>query len=168
MSDRFVAVAVMGVAGSGKTTVGRALANAMGWCFHDGDSLHPASNIAKMSRGEPLTDQDRAPWIASIAELVDRHRRSGRSVVIAYSALKKAYRTALTNHASDVTFVYLRGAPQLLEERLRNRNGHFMGPEMLASQLADLEEPTDAIIVDVSRTVDAIVTGLIGRCDTAG
>ncbi len=150
-------IVVMGVAGSGKTTVGRALAAALGWSFRDADEFHSPANRAKMSAGHPLNDADRAPWLAAIrAHIVEKLAR-GESAVVTCSALKEKYRTALNPDPAQVRFVYLKGDPALLEQRIAGREHHFMKPEMLASQLATLEPPSDAVTVDIAQPPDRIV-----------
>jgi gluconokinase len=147
---------VMGVSGSGKTTVGVKLAAALHCAFLEGDELHPQANIDKMSHGIPLTDADRAPWLAAIhAHMLDAFH-AGRSLVVACSALEADYRTLLGS-AVPVTWVYLKGSPALIRSRIEHRKGHFMKADMLASQFAALEEPTDAIVVDVAMAPEAIV-----------
>jgi gluconokinase len=133
-------VIVMGVSGSGKTTVGAQMAEQLGWDFAEGDSFHPPENVAKMSSGIPLTDADRWPWLALLAEWIDRHLDAGESGVVTCSALKRSYRDVLRKgHESAVLFLHLAGTREQLQERLENRRGHFMPPGLLSSQLADLE-----------------------------
>ena len=146
----------MGVAGAGKTTVGRELAQATGWEFHDADEYHSPENIAKMHRGEPLTDDDRRPWLATLSALIATIVREGRHAVLACSALKQSYRDVLV--APDVPkgavrFTYLDVPPAELRRRLTERTHHFAPPELLASQLATLEQPRDAVWVDGTRSV---------------
>lgn len=150
-------VVVMGPSGAGKTTVGRRLADALGWAFHDGDDLHPAANVEKMARGESLTDADRAGWLAILRALIDDLGRRAESAVLACSALRASYRDVLAHGRDDVRFVYLRVPPEELRRRLEVRRGHFMKAGMLPSQLATLEEPGDAITLDGSRDPDALV-----------
>jgi gluconokinase len=155
---------VMGVAGSGKTTIAQALATRLGWHFEDGDEFHPASNVAKMRSGHPLTDEDRWPWLRAIAEEVDRTREAGGHVVVACSALKRVYRDILIGKRSGVRLIYLKGSRDLILQRLRARRGHFMPPELLDSQFATLEEPgpdEDAVVVDVAPAVDTIVDDIV-------
>lgn len=147
----------MGVAGSGKSTVGRLLAERLGWPFVDGDDLHPAENVEKMRRGIPLTDADRLPWLERLRELVSRSERA----VVACSALKESYRRTLEGGDPRVRFVYLRADPALLASRLEKRTGHFFARTLLDSQLAALEEPEDAIVVDASQPAEAAVQAIL-------
>lgn len=155
----------MGVSGTGKSTIGRALAEKLDMPFVEGDDLHPESNVAKMAAGIPLTDADRAPWLDRIAAELDR------PVVITCSALKRAYRDRLRRAAPDLVLVYLHGAPDLLASRMAQRDGHFMPTALLESQLSTLEEPAadeDAIPVDVMLRPDEIVELVIGRLRQRG
>jgi gluconokinase len=145
----------MGPAGSGKTTVGELLATQLGWEFADGDSFHSPANIEKMKRGIPLGDGDRIPWLNSIREAMEKWDPQGRNVVLACSALKRDYRLRLHIN-SNVKLVYLKGTYELLRERLHARKGHYAGEQLLASQLADLEEPTDAVTVNIAHTPEEI------------
>ena len=158
-------VLLMGPAGSGKTTVGILLANQLGWEFADADDFHSPANKEKMSRGVGLTDEDRVPWLQSIREAMDRWVAERRNVVLACSALKRSYREQLGVHrgAKDIQLVYLKGSYDLLLERLRARKGHYATEGLLASQLADLEEPAEAITVDVSRSPEQIVVEIRKR-----
>ncbi|HEY2642556.1 MAG TPA: gluconokinase [Galbitalea sp.] len=154
------ALIVMGVSGSGKSTVGQTLAQRLGWRFEDGDKFHPASNVAKMHAGIPLTDEDRRPWLKAIADEIDRSCQAGEPVVIACSALKRAYRDVLVHGRQDVRIIYLRGDQALIARRLAQRKDHFMPPALLASQFQTLEPPGDdeaAIAVSIDAPVDAIV-----------
>lgn len=146
-------VLVMGVSGAGKTTVGARLAAQLGWVFLEGDDLHPAANIAKMTAGVPLTDADRAPWLAAIGEAIDDWAALGTSGVLAASVLKRAYRDGLRAARPQIELVYLNGGRALLASRLAGRKGHFMPPRLLDSQLATLEPPAadeHAITVEIS------------------
>jgi gluconokinase len=147
---------MMGVTGSGKTTVGKLLADEFGWQFVDADDFHPPANVEKMRSGIPLTDEDRRPWLAQLRSQIQLWITQHRNVVLACSALKKSYREDL-QAGPDVRFVYLKGSAELIGERLRARHGHFAGTQILAGQFADLEEPTDAVTVDISATPDQIV-----------
>lgn len=147
----------MGVSGSGKTTVGLALAERLGWRFFDADAYHPPENIDKMAAGKPLNDADRQPWLETLRDLIRDRLAEGRSLVLACSALKQRYRDILQDtDAGNVTFVYLRGDFEIIEQRMQQRE-HFMRPELLQSQFDALEAPTDAIGVDIDRPVDDIV-----------
>ena len=149
-------VIVMGVVGSGKTTVGRLLAQRLGWEFADADDFHPALNIEKIRNGIPLGDEDRQPWLDRLREAILDWIARGRNVVLACSALKRAYRKTL-DAGPEVRFVYLKGSATLIAERLRSRQGHFAGEQILASQLSDLEEPEGALTVDIAATPEQIV-----------
>ena len=155
-------VVLMGVSGSGKTTVGRMLASAMDCAFLEGDSLHSAANVEKMSHGIPLTDADRGPWLAAIhSRLLDAYRRR-QSVVVGCSALKRSYRTVLAD-GTPITWVYLKGSAALIRSRLQHRTGHYMKADMLASQVEALEEPSDALIVDVLQPPGTIVEQILAE-----
>jgi gluconokinase len=155
-------VVVMGVTGAGKTTVGQRLATALGAEFVDADDYHPPRNVAKMRAGTPLTDTDRQPWLERLNALLRERAARGASVVLACSALKAAYRATLLAEMPAARLVYLRGGREQLAARLAARQGHYMDPGLLDSQLATLEEPTDAIVAEVAGTPEAIVAA-IGR-----
>ena len=150
-------IIVMGVAGSGKTTVGEKLAAALGWSFRDADDFHPPENVAKMSAGLPLNDHDRAPWLAAIRAHIDACLARGEGSVVTCSALKAAYRRVLVADPARVKLVHLTGDFALLAARIGSRQGHFMKPAMLHSQLAALEPPPDALAVDITPPPDEIV-----------
>jgi len=150
-------IVVMGVSGVGKTTVGMLLARALGAEFAEGDSYHPPANVEKMRNGAPLDDEDRWPWLQILAAELDTWLAEGRDVVLACSALKRAYRDLLAYGRPEVRFVYLKGEAALLRARLDQRRGHYMPPTLLASQLAALEEPDDALTIDVSGPPEVIV-----------
>lgn len=164
--DKISAIIVMGVSGSGKTTIAEALAIKLGFACEDGDTYHPASNVAKMHSGIPLTDEDRWPWLHAIAQAIDRKAEAGTPVVIACSALKRAYREILVHGRDDVRIVYLKGSRDLIAKRLALRTDHFMPASLLDSQFATIEEPLPTehiIIVDIDGTVDEIVTQIIDK-----
>ena len=144
------AIVVMGVSGCGKSTVGALLAERLGWAFEDGDAFHPPENVAKMSAGTPLTDEDRWPWLRAIAARIARARSEGRGVVIACSALKRAYRDVLRDGQADIRFLHLTGEPALIMARQAARTGHYMPASLIASQFAALEPPeTEADVIDL-------------------
>lgn len=157
MAQSTMIAIVMGVAGAGKSTIGKMLAASLGWDFHDADDLHSDAHRLKMSRGIALTDEDRGPWLRTIRKLVEDHLATGRSAVIACSALKQAYRKEIVIDPQAVRVVYLRGSEELIRERLRSRAGHFMNPALIQSQFETLEEPDDAIVVDIAMAPEAIV-----------
>ncbi|OJT25191.1 gluconate kinase [Archangium sp. Cb G35] len=154
-------IIVMGVSGSGKTTVGLRLAAALGCRFRDADDFHPPGNIAKMSAGIALTDEDRAPWLTVLRELVENTLEEGGALVLACSALKRAYRERLTVDAARQRWVYLRVPPELLAERLKARRGHYMPAVLLGSQLAALEVPEDALVVEATAAPDTLVATIL-------
>jgi gluconokinase len=158
------ALIVMGVSGAGKSTIAEALARRLHWRYEDGDTFHPASNVAKMKAGHPLSDEDRWPWLQAIADEIDRLGRVGERAVIACSALKRAYRDVLVHGRRDVRIVFLSGTQPLVASRLASRKGHFMPPDLLASQFRTLEQPGDdehPITVSIEATVDAIVDNIV-------
>jgi len=146
----------MGPAGSGKTTVGELLASQLGWEFADGDNFHSPANIEKMAHGVPLDDHDRIPWLNAIREAMEQWNAQRHNVVLACSALKKSYRERLQIN-SGVKVVYLKGTYDLLRKRLHSRKGHYATEQLLTSQFADLEEPADAITIDVAHSPEEIV-----------
>jgi len=153
-------VILMGVSGAGKTTVGRMLASELGWNFRDGDDLHPAANRDKMNSGVALNDADRRPWLAAIRAMIDEYLAREQSAVVACSALKRSYREMLAADPARVRFVWLDGSRELIASRIAARRGHFMPPELLASQFADLEAPADAIRIDVALPPAEIVAAI--------
>lgn len=162
------ALIVMGVSGSGKSTIAETLAERIGWRCEDGDRFHPASNIAKMSAGQPLTDEDRWPWLKAIADEIDRLLMKGERVVVACSALKRAYRNVLVHGQDDIRIVFLDGTQELIAGRLAARRGHFMPPGLLDSQFKTLERPTAderPIVVSIDATVDAVVDDIVSQLE---
>lgn len=151
-------ILIMGIAGAGKTTVGRELAAALGWRFCDGDEFHSPEHIEQLRRGTPLTDEDRRPWLAKIRRAIGAWVERREPVVFACSLLKAAYRVSVLDGYSDqVRIVYLKAGRSLLQQRLSQRTGHFMGEALLASQWGILEEPTDAVVVDAAEPTDILV-----------
>ena len=152
-------VIVFGVSGAAKTTIGKLLAEQLGWRFYEGDDFHPRANIEKMRSGRPLTDEDRWPWLERLREQITRSIAAKENAVLACSALKRAYRDRL-RVSDDVKFVFLRGDYALVAEQLRQRRGHFMNPELLRSQFADLEQPEpdeDVLTSELGRTPQELV-----------
>jgi gluconokinase len=163
------ALIVMGVSGSGKSTIATALAERLGWTCEDGDKFHPASNVAKMSAGHPLTDEDRWPWLRAIADEIARVCEADGRVVIACSALKRTYRNVLRRDRTDVRFVFLDGSQSLIAQRLAQRKGHFMPPGLLDSQFRTLEPPQAderPIIVSIDAPVEIIVSNIVVQLGT--
>jgi len=163
-------VVLSGVSGSGKTTVGESLARRLAWPFTDGDSLHPAANIAKMRAGVPLTDEDRWPWLAAVAAVIDERIAAGQSAVVACSALKRSYRDLLLAGRPAVRMVFLDVDRDLLAARLAARHGHFFRADLLASQLADLENPQPAeriLVLPAVGTPEQIAQQIISRLQLA-
>jgi len=153
----------MGVSGSGKSTVGKALAQRLGWDFFDADDFHPAENIAKMRAGIPLDDDDRVPWLTSLQALISTRLKEGRHAVLSCSALKERYRQMLLAGNQGVLIVYLKGDYDLIWGRMKNRPEHYMKPDMLKSQFEALEVPVNGLVVDASLPVDEIVEEVLAR-----
>jgi gluconokinase len=151
----------MGVVGAGKTTVGSLLAQRFGWQFADADNFHPVANVEKIRSGIALDDSDRAPWLAALRGAILHWNKEGQNAVLACSALKRKYRDILS--ADGVRFVYLKGDFELIQQRLRARHGHFASDSILQSQFEDLEQPTDAITVEIDKTPEAIVSEIIDK-----
>jgi len=165
-----VIVIVFGVSGAGKTTIGKLLAQKLGWRFYEADDFHSQANINKMRRGIPLTDADRWPWLESLRQLIERSLEASENAVLACSALKRAYRERL-RVSDEVKFVFLRGDYALIEKQLRRRHGHFMNPELLRSQFADLEEPKpdeDVVTIELGHTPQEIVDEIKTELPLAG
>src|SRR6476660_5656974 len=154
-------IIVMGVSGSGKTSVGKALAEHLKWDIYDADDFHPPENVVKMANGIPLDDADRAPWLAALHQLISDSLRLDRPGVLACSALKERYRQQLLHGNDGVQLVYLKGSYELIWSRMQKRTGHYMKPRMLLSQFEVLEEPSEALTVDISLSVEEIVQFII-------
>jgi len=163
-ADRPAFIIVMGVAGSGKTTVGKLLAERLQWPFVEGDRFHPQANIEKMQSGVPLTDEDRLPWLRALAQWIDEAQRENTRAVIACSALKRAYRAMLIRDPAQARIVYLKGSEATIAQRLSGRSGHFFPATLLRSQFDTLEEPTadEAIVVSAELPPDDIVEEIVG------
>ena len=156
----------MGVSGCGKTTVASILAGRLGWTFQEGDALHPQTNVEKMAAGHPLTDADRWPWLATVADWIDHRVDAGENGLITCSALKRSYRDLINRRGAGLIFVFLAGSKETIAARLSARHGHFMRASLLASQFADLEEPAadePAIRVDIGPPAAEIAEQIIER-----
>ncbi len=147
-------IVVIGVSASGKSTLGEALAAVLAWEFIEGDAFHPPGNVAKMRRGVPLNDADRAPWLAELNRRIRQLDGAGGNAVLACSALKRRYRDALRSGIRDIRFVYLCGDPELIRARMQARSGHFMPGSLLDSQIATLEPPEDAVLVRIDLSTE--------------
>lgn len=166
LPSKTAAIVIMGVSGAGKSTIGARLAERLNRPLVEGDSLHPPANIAKMSKGIPLDDADRLPWLKAIAARIDEARKAHRPIVVTCSALKRSYRTTLADGHDDVGFVYLRGAKELIARRLAARTDHFMPPGLLDSQFAALQEPAadePSIDVAIDATPDDILASIVEK-----
>lgn len=154
-------IIIMGVAGSGKTTIGKLLAESLGWEFSDADDFHSPSNIQKMQKGIPLTEADRIPWLEDLQTAIKQWLQANKNMILACSALKNSYRDYLVVESDRVRLIYLRGSYELIKQRLQNRQNHYLGVELLESQFAALEEPSDTvystIYIDISSTPTEIV-----------
>ena len=161
-------IIVMGVASSGKTSLGERLAERLGWPFRDADAFHPPENVAKMSGGTPLNDEDRKPWLAAIAAWIDELRATGKHGIVTCSALKRRYRDVIRGDRPDVALVYLKGSRELIGERMAKRQHHFMPPALLDSQFAALEEPGPderPLVMPVELSKDEIVSRVLRELD---
>jgi gluconokinase len=159
MTTRFFLI--MGVSGSGKTSVGKALAEHLGWEFYDADDFHPPANVAKMANGIPLDDSDRAPWLAALHDLIASSLEENRPAVLACSALKERYRQQLADGHEEVQIVYLKGSYDLIWSRMQQRDDHYMKPHMLKSQFDALEEPEHALQVNIGLPLNEIVQQIL-------
>ncbi|MCF6149239.1 MAG: gluconokinase [Candidatus Kuenenia sp.] len=150
-------IILMGVSGSGKTTIGHLLADNLGWTFYDGDDYHPSSNVENLKKGIALTDTERWPWLATLRKIIENTITKKEHAIIACSALKQSYREYLAGNCESVRFVYLKGDYDLIRQRVNKRKGHFIDANLLLSQFETLEEPRDAFIIDVSHSPESIV-----------
>ncbi len=156
----------MGVSGSGKTTIGRRVATALGWPYFEADDFHSAANKEKMAQGLPLNDADREPWLATIRAKMDECRAAGQSAVFTCSALKEKYRAALIPPGDDTLLVYLRGSFETIQARVAQRQDHYMKADLVRSQFEALEEPKDALTLDVSQTPEVLVEQILARAQS--
>lgn len=152
---------VMGVSGCGKSSVGQTLASRLGWSFYDADDFHPPENVAKMANGTPLDDSDRAPWLSALHDLISSSLREDKPGVLACSSLKERYRQQLLDGNESVQIVYLKGSYDLIWSRMSARKDHYMKPHMLKSQFEALEEPSNALTMDISMSIDDIVQEIL-------
>jgi carbohydrate kinase (thermoresistant glucokinase family) len=169
MTDTRVLI-VMGVSGVGKSTIAESLAQKLGWKFQEGDDLHPPANIQKMHAGIPLTDADRAPWLAAIKRWIDARIEAGEPGLVTCSALKRSYRNTLIDGRANVRILYLHSDEAAIEDRIQHRTGHFMPASLLESQLQTLEEPAadeNPITVEVAGTVEETVSAILGALDSS-
>jgi gluconokinase len=153
----------MGVAGSGKTTLGKALAERLGWDFFDADNFHSAENIAKMTAGIPLSDSDRAPWLAALHNQLTSTLGAGRHPILACSALKEKYRFQLLDGVDNIAVLYLKGSYELVRSRMAAREGHYMKPAMLQSQFETLEEPRNALVLDIAMPLEKMLDTIVAQ-----
>jgi len=159
MKPRFFIV--MGVSGCGKSSVGKSLARSLRWDFYDADDFHPPTNVAKMANGIPLDDSDRAPWLDSLHEMISSNLKADKPGVLACSALKEHYRQQLMDGNDGVQIIYLKGSYELTLTRMQKRTSHYMKPHMLKSQFDALEEPTNALTIDISMSLDEILQEIL-------
>ena len=152
----------MGVAGCGKTSVGKMLSERLGWKYYEGDEYHPKENVEKMSQGIPLNDEDRMPWLLKLRTIIEDSLKNGANIILSSSALKEAYRKILKVN-DDVKFIYLKGSYELIESRMKLRKDHFMKPGMLKSQFDALEEPSDAIVIGIDQSLKEIRENILQK-----
>lgn len=162
------AIVLMGVSGCGKTALGKILSQKVNASFIEGDEYHPSSNINKMSNGIPLDDNDRLPWLMILRDLISEHIAQDKPLIMSCSALKEKYRQILRGENNNIVFIYLRGSYDMIYTRMQKRTGHYMKPGMLQSQFDALEEPLDAITVDIDRDIDSIVQDVIEKLGIGG
>ena len=153
---------IMGVAGCGKTSVGKMLSEKLVWKYYEGDEYHPKENVEKMSNGIPLNDEDRMPWLLKLRSIIEDSLSNGENIILSSSALKEAYRKILKVD-DRVKFIYLKGSYELIEGRMKLRKEHFMKPGMLKSQFDALEEPTYAIVIDINQPLEKIVENILQK-----
>lgn len=156
---------LMGVSGSGKTTIGKRLSEKLGWQFYDGDDFHPAENLEKMSKGISLTDRDRQPWLEKLHDLMQHLHQKPENAIIACSALKEDYREYLADNLVEIQWIYLKGNYQQIASRIEQRQGHFMKTQLLASQFQALEEPNkeETLVIDITLPPEQIIEHIISR-----
>ena len=152
---------LMGVSGSGKTTIGELLSKKTKWTFYEGDDFHPEKNVTKMKSGTPLTDEDRVPWLLAIREIIEKHLENNTSAIIACSALKASYREVLQRDDKRIHFVFLNGKKALIQSRLDKRKDHYMPADLLQSQFETLEDPDNALVVDIQLAPEEIVSQIL-------
>jgi len=156
------AIILMGVSGSGKTTIGQALSSALGWPLYDGDDYHSPENVKKMSLGIPLSDEDRLHWLETLSHLLNENYHRGENLVLACSALKRIYRDQLRSNHANLNFVYLEGDIDMIRQRMLAREEHYMEPGMLESQFQILEPPQNALQINIDRPINEIIQEIIG------
>ncbi len=162
-------IMLMGVSGVGKTTIGQALAQELGWPFYDADDFHPTANVEKMRQGQPLTDDDRHPWLATLHQHIAQLIHAKQAAVVTCSALKQSYRNILAEGQADkLRWVYLKGNYALIQQRLAARAHHFMKADLLASQFATLEEPAGAVVIEVNESPEVIVRRIKAKLGVRG
>lgn len=163
MQKETLALVMMGVSGSGKTTVGKLVAERLGWAFYDADDYHPRANVEKMASGEPLDDSDRRPWLLRLQRLISEHINNEEPMVLACSALKQKYRDLLLEGNEKTEVVYLQGSYELIFERMNGREDHYMKADMLQSQFEALEEPEDAVVISIDETPEEIAAEIVQK-----